>query len=237
MPDFNEWSGQIVSLTDRTIEVLQDRIRTGILVPGELYSVYRLADELGVSRSPVREALLRLTETGMVVIEKNRGFRVMIPGPRELTEIMAVRLALEVPAAGRVVQRIGSGDLAALHAERDAMRAAVTQGDEGTFLRHDQRLHSLLLHLAGNTRVTWIIENLRDATRLVDVSTIRESRSMAEVHREHLPVLIAVERGDAEDARNAMRVHLESTERLLLRRAAETAASADDRRLWNELIG
>ncbi|MBG6184305.1 DNA-binding GntR family transcriptional regulator [Arthrobacter sp. CAN_A214] len=226
------------TLTDRTIEAVREGIRAGTLVPGELYSVYRLANELGVSRSPVRDALLRLAETGMVAFERNRGFRVVLPGARELTEIIAVRLALEVPAAERAAVRAQESDHAALQAEYEAMQSSVAAGDETAFLLHDQRLHALLLELAGNTHATRIIENLRDATRLVGTSTIRRSRSLEDVYLEHRPILDAIAGGDAPAAGAAMRRHLESTGRLLLREAAGTSeVGADSDALWEELVG
>ena len=223
------------SLTERTIQAVRDGIRKGTFVPGELYSVYQLADRLGVSRSPVREALLRLAETGMVTIEKNRGFRVVMPGARELAEIMAVRVALEVPAAAQAARRARPADRASLEKEREAMQQAVRDGDEGAFLLHDQRLHAHLLNLAGNSHTIRIIENLRDATRLVGMSTIRTARSLEEVYAEHLPILTAVEHGDAEAAARAMRRHLESTGKLLLRGAATGNDDVD--RLWEDYVG
>ncbi len=223
------------SLAERTIETVRDGIRNGTFIPGELYSVYQLADQLGVSRSPVREALLRLAETGMVVIERNRGFRVLLPDARELAEIMSVRIALEVPAAAQAAQRATDDDRAALQQELAHMRAAVTAGDEGAFLLADQRLHGILLKLAGNSHTIRIIENLRDATRLVGMSTIRTARSLEEVYAEHLPVLTAVGNGDSASAAEAMRRHLESTGRLLLRGAAGEHDDVD--RLWQEYVG
>ncbi|MHA7294316.1 GntR family transcriptional regulator [Arthrobacter sp. HLT1-21] len=226
------------TLADRTIDAVREGIRNGRLVPGELYSVYRLADELGVSRSPVRDALLRLAETGMVAFERNRGFRVVLPGARELTEITAVRLALEVPAAERAAIRAQESDRGALDAELEAMRVSFTVGDEAAFLLHDQRFHALLLDLAGNAHVTRIIENLRDATRLVGISTIRRSRSLEDVYREHRPILDAIHQGDPSAAGAAMRRHLESTGRLLLQEAArESDTDPDFNALWNDLVG
>ncbi|MBG6185641.1 DNA-binding GntR family transcriptional regulator [Arthrobacter sp. CAN_A214] len=230
--------GRAPTLTDRTIDAVREGIRNGTLVPGELYSVYRLANELGVSRSPVRDALLRLAETGMVAFERNRGFRVVLPDARELAEIIAVRLALEVPAAERAAVRASTADHVALHAEYAAMQASVTAGDDAAFLLHDQRFHTLLLELAGNAHATRIIENLRDATRLVGTSTIRTSRSLDDVYREHQPILDAIQQGDPSAAGAAMRRHLESTGWLLLREAAGgSEASTDSNALWDELVG
>lgn len=231
-------SGRPPTLTDRTIQAVREGIRNGTLVPGELYSVYRLADELGVSRSPVRDALLRLAETGMVSIERNRGFRVVLPGARELTEIIAVRLALEVPAAQRAAVRAQETDRQALKAAYEAMQATVSAGDETAFMMHDQRFHALLLGLAGNAHATRIIENLRDATRLVGTSTIRTSRSLDDVYREHRPLLDAIEQGNASAAGAAMRRHLESTGRLLLQEAASgNNGDHNSNALWDDLVG
>lgn len=225
------------SLTERTIEVVRDAIRQGTLVPGELYSVYRLSEELGVSRSPVRDALLRLAETGMISFERNRGFRVILPDAHELAEIFAIRLALEVPAAGRAAGAAQEADLEALRLECAAMENAAAAGDEPLFMLHDQRLHALILGLAGNRRVGRIIENLRDATRLVGASTIEKSRTLQDVHREHLPVVEAIAAGDSAAAAEAMHRHLTETGRLLLRGAVQRdGGTVDEGSLWDELV-
>src|SRR5690349_1341274 len=96
-------------LADSVVTEVRDRIRTRRLVPGATYSVYQLADELGVSRSPVREGLVKLAEAGVVRFRRNRGFQVLLPEPRDIAEIFAVRVALEVPAARRAATR-GSDD-------------------------------------------------------------------------------------------------------------------------------
>ena len=229
------------SLTERTIEAVREAIRSQVLVPGELYSVYQLATELGVSRSPVRDALLRLAETGMVRFERNRGFRVLVPGPQELAEMIAIRLALEVPAARRAALCTGPADVAALNAACQAMEVATLTGDEAVFLLHDQRLHALILELAGNGYARRIIDNLRDATRLTGASTLEHSRSLADVYAEHLPIVTALTRRDPEGAALAMRQHIEQTGRLLLHDAVLREPSFPntagiEQQLWAALI-
>jgi DNA-binding GntR family transcriptional regulator len=225
-PSLRPLSTNVPSLTERTIEAVREAIRTQILVPGELYSVYQLATELGVSRSPVRDALLRLAETGMVRFERNRGFRVMLPGPQDLAEMIAIRLALEVPAARRAAPRTGPADAAALTAACQAMAAAAAAGDEAVFMLHDQRLHALILDLAGNGYARRIIDNLRDATRLTGASTVERSRSLTDVYAEHLPIVTALVAQDADGAADAMRHHIEQTGRLLLHDAVLREAAA-----------
>lgn len=230
-----------LSLTERTIEALREAIRDGTLTPGELYSVYQIAEDLGVSRSPVREALLRLAETGMVRFERNKGFRVVIPGPNELAEMISVRIALEVPAARRAatVAKSASGDRGLL-AECTAMKKAASSRNELLFMVHDQRLHAIILELAGNSYVQRIIENLRDATRLVGASTIKGSRTLDEVFLEHLPIVDAIVAGDGDAAALAMEEHLKVTGRILLRDAVSRPGAGEhtnDAELWARFIG
>lgn len=200
------------SLTDHVVAHVRDEVRAGRLVPGELYSVYRLSDELGVSRSPVREALLRLSEAGLVAFERNRGFRVHVPDPHDIAEIFAVRLALEVPAARRLAGRVTPAVRSELEAQRDAMRAAVVAGDEPGFSRDDRGLHALVLERSGNRRAAAVVDGLRETTRLLGAST---SRSLEHVRAEHDPLVDALLAGDADAAGEAMCVHLERTGRLL----------------------
>lgn len=227
-----------LTLTEKTIEAVRDAIRNGILLPGELYSVYQLAEDLGVSRSPVRDALLRLAETGMVRFERNKGFRVVLPGPQELAEMISVRIALEVPAAGRAASAAILGKDHGLRIECDAMQAAAATQNERLFRLHDQRLHAIILELAGNNYVRRVIENLRDATRLVGASTIRGTRTLAEVYQEHSPIVDAIEAGDSAAAAHAMDLHLKITGRVLLNDAlSREGLQTDETILWERLIG
>jgi DNA-binding GntR family transcriptional regulator len=226
------------SLTDQVIASVRDGVRTGALRPGELYSAYQLADLLGVSRSPVREALLRLAEAGMVTLERNRGFRVSVPGAREIAEIFQLRLLLEVEAARRAAARIDPAVAATLHAELDAMDAAAGAHDEPDFMQHDQRLHSMIIAAAGNRRTQQLVDGLRDATRLLGASTVDTSRSLHDIAAEHRPIVAAITAGDRDAAAAAMHAHLEHTARLLL---AQTVREAGDQldpdQLWAEVSG
>lgn len=226
------------SLTERTIQAVRDAIHSGKLVPGELYSVYRIAEDLGVSRSPVRDALLRLGETGLVRFEPSRGFRVMVPGPKQLIEMVAVRIALEVPAAERAALAVGKGQKDKLQKEWEALSGAARSGDESLFMFHDQRLHGIILTLAGNTYVQRIIDNLRDATRLAGASTTTQGfRNLTEVLEEHRPLVEAILAGDGSRAAAAMDDHLRSTGRALLRNSlAHDDSGEDEAELWNSLV-
>ncbi|MEV6984121.1 GntR family transcriptional regulator [Sphaerisporangium sp. NPDC051017] len=210
----------VPSLTERAVQVIRRAITTGDLIPGKLYSVHQLSKDLGVSRSPVRDALLRLEETGMVRFERNRGFRIVLPGARELAEIFGVRLALEVPAAAMAARRATDEQIAAMSEELESMRAAAADDDEPTFMLHDQQFHSGLLAAAGNEYARGVIDNIRIATRMVGTSTVKNQRSLAEVILEHEPILEAVAKRDERAAISAMSRHLRHTGEMLVQRTS-----------------
>jgi DNA-binding GntR family transcriptional regulator len=204
------------SLADAVAQAVRDGIAAGELVPDRTYSVYQLADLLGVSRSPVREGMLRLAEAGLVEIRRNRGFRVLPPRAHDVEEIVEIRLALEPPAAGKAA-RLGTGEQhTAIRAALDAMAAAAARGDDASFWPADRTLHDLLLRAAGNVRAAAIVAQLRSTTALLGPPTTASGRTLAEIHAEHEPVVAAVLARDGAGAEAAMRAHLAATGALLV---------------------
>lgn len=217
------------SLAEAVVGAVRSGITAGELVPDETYSVYQLADLLGVSRSPVREALLRLAEAGLVRIDRNRGFRVLTPLARDIEEIFDIRLALEPIAARRAAEHATDDQRAQVRDAFEAMRVATD--DEARFWVADHAVHDSLLRAGGNQRVATIIERLRATTALLGPPTTTAGRTLAEIRDEHEPIVTAILRRDGDAAEQAMRDHLEHTGRLLARslagRSATTPSSAE----------
>ncbi len=203
------------SLADGVAAAVRDGVARGLLVPGTTYSVYQLADELGVSRSPAREALLRLGEAGLVTIVRNRGFHVVRPTAHDVEEIFQVRLALEPAAARRLCERGDEASVAAVGAAYDDLAASAGRGDEPAFWRADRAVHDRILRGAGNARAALIVEQLRAATVLLGAPTTATGRSLLEICAEHEPVVRAVLARDGAAAEAAMREHLSRTGALL----------------------
>jgi len=204
------------TLTDRAVATLRAAILDGRLAAGSLHSVARLAALLGVSRTPVREALLLLERQGMVRFERNRGVRVLAADARDLDEVFDLRLLLEVPAARRAAARADAGDVAALAQELAQMRRHAEAGDEAAFMVHDQRFHARLLELAGNRRLVGMVAGLRDQVRVRGASTVGRGRDLHAILAEHAAILDALRAGDPEVVAEAMRDHLVRTRELLL---------------------
>jgi DNA-binding GntR family transcriptional regulator len=179
-----------------------------------------LADQLGVSRTPVREALIKLAQQGMVRFERNRGVRVLLTSLHDLEEVFALRLLLEPPAVQRAVTRLDAAHRRELRRTFVQMEKAAKADDEFTMLEHDRRFHRALLEVAGNTRLASFVDGLRDMVLRRGVSTARESRSLDDIVAEHREILELAEAGDAEGAAEAMRVHIRHTAELLIAQEA-----------------
>lgn len=206
------------TLADAVAVAVREAIAAGELIEGTTYSVYQLAELLGVSRSPVREALLRLADAGLVQIARNRGFRVVLPTRHDVEEIFEIRLALEPAACRRAAGYADDETRRGITAHLDAMRTAADSDDPESFWPADRALHDALLRAAGNGRAAVIVDQLRAATALLGPPTTATGRTLMEIHAEHAPVVAAVVSNDPELAERAMRTHLETTAALLTAR-------------------
>jgi len=220
------------SITDRVRESIREAIIDGRLAPGSLHSVQSLASSFGVSRTPVREALIDLEGRGMVEFERNRGVRILQTSIHDLEEILSLRILLEVPAAHRAAEQAPEETAAALSDELQAMRKAARDRDEMTMMAHDRRFHEIINEASGNSRLAAYVDSLRDLILTRGVSTVGRSRDLPEIVREHEAIIAAIEAGDPEAAAAAMKRHLVNTASLLLRQEAGTEPSLR----WAELV-
>lgn len=216
------------SATDQVFAQLREEIVSGRLEPGSRHSVYRLSDELGVSRTPVREAVLRLADLGLVVIEKNRGVRVRGVQVEDVRDVFELRLLLEVPVAAEAARSDDPALAAGLRETLAAMHEAADAGDTASFARLDRSLHAALGDAVGNARLSQEVDRLRDSIQVRGVATFGRTRSMRDVADEHEPIVAAVEAGDPAAAASAMRDHLVRTAALLI----EQVGGAEAARAW-----
>ncbi len=219
------------------MDAVRAALDNGVMRPGVKYSVYQLSEALGVSRTPVRDALLRLEEVGLIRFEARQGFRILLPDPREIADIFAVRLALESPAVARAATVCDAALTARLRDRMELLGAAAATGDEHTFAQHDLLLHDDILEAAANSRAREIIRSLRESTRLLGASTAERSRSLHEIDSEHLPIVSAIIANQPERAVDAMRSHLTTTGRLLVAQAIrDQGADLDTDTVWAQAV-
>jgi DNA-binding GntR family transcriptional regulator len=205
-----------VSLKQQVTEILRNTIAAGDLLPGSLHSVRELAQRLGVSRTPVREALIDLSSRGMVRFERNHGVRILQTTLHDLDEIFEIRLLLEVPASRRAVERLDEVGIRSLRSAFESMERAARVGDEPRMWRWDRTFHHTLLTLSGNRRLADYVDSLRDMVLMRGATTAGRTRTLIEIVDEHRDILDCIVKKDAAGAAKALQAHIKHTAELLI---------------------
>jgi GntR family transcriptional repressor for pyruvate dehydrogenase complex len=231
------------SVVDAVVERLEEMIFAG-LEPGEaLPSEGQLAEALGVSRLSVREATRTLEARGLLDISKGRRPRIAAPSgalvgdffktavrrdPRALLDLLEVRRALEVHIAALAARRATTGDIADMEMSIAAMRAA--EGESEAFHAADVRFHENLAAASGNRMLVFLIEAFAQPLRASRLRSFAGHRARGggihDVVQQHQTILDAVAARNPKAAAQAMREHLEQTERDLRAHLQDTAAEA-----------
>lgn len=199
-------------LERRVYEQLRHEIVDGTLRPGEQLVEARIADELGVSKTPVREALIRLQRDGLVSIEPYRGARVVEPSPDDVREILELRLLLEGHVARDLARRRPPEVLAALRRSIEASREALAAGDRDRLLDALTEFSDIQADACGNSRMAKLLVDLRSVLLLIGATSLRAPGREARSIEQHEAILAAIERGDPEAAAEATVAHIRSIE-------------------------
>ena len=200
----------VVSLAPRALyqdvaELLRQRIFTRELEPGSWIDEIRLAQEYGISRTPLREALKVLAAEGLVTMKMRRGAYVTEVSEQDMTEVYHLLALLESDAAGAVAGTATPAELAelaALHAELEQ-----SQGDRERFFAVNERFHMRLLEIAGNRWRRQMVAHLRKVMKLNRHHSLFKSGRIAESLAEHAAVMAALQARDAAAAVDRMRAH------------------------------
>lgn len=200
---------QQVSLREQALVIVRQAIVSGEIGPNEIYSASALATRLGVSNSPVREAMLTLVNQGILEPVRNRGFRIVPISDHDLDEIGEMRRMLEIPGVAALVDRASDEDIEALRPVAEEIDRAARSGDVSGFLEADRRFHLGLLELGGNTRLVESVAQLRDQTRLYGVSALAERGTLQQTAPEHFEILDALLARDTAAVQRVMARHLD----------------------------
>ncbi|MGP3974043.1 GntR family transcriptional regulator [Streptomyces sp. 8N114] len=197
-----------VSLREQAREAVRTRIVLGQIKPGQVESAINVAAALGVSVTPVREAIMDLANLGVVEIIRNRGFRVPVLTDHDLDEIFRIRTMLEAPAMADVVQALDGEPVPQFRRLAEQITDAAREGDLVSFLDRDRQFHLGLLELLGNHRLVEIVGQLRDQARMQGLQKLADQGELTQSGEEHIAIVDAIESGDCELAAELMRKHL-----------------------------
>lgn len=202
-------------------QTLRDSIINGDLKRGEIYNEMALAKELGISRTPVREALLELSAQGLVSFLPRRGVVVNDYSRRDVEEVFEVRKAIELFAIDRAASMEPRPDLTEMAQALEKQRKAVEDGSKIDYLRADRDFHHSFSRLLANQRLLAILDNIRDLVQVMSLGALAKEGRDEEVIQEHQRVIEAVELGDPQKARKAMEEHLDRSQEAVLIRFQE----------------
>ena len=196
---------------------LKDEIRHNRMPPGFQAPEPEIALRLGMSRTPVREALIRLESEGLVELIPRRGARVLPISPSDMKEIYEVLTALEPSAAANLAGRKPSiAELEPLAKATQDMEDALSQNDHDTWAEADDRFHNDLLQLHGNRRLKDIVSALHDQVYRARIVTLRLRALPVQSTLDHRTILTHLSEGEAEEARVSFRMHRERAAEELL---------------------
>lgn len=207
-------------MADTVYERLREQIFTGELEPGARLSVPALAERLEVSRSPVRDAVLRLVRERLANEEPRRGAVVAEVGLTELVAIYEVREVLEGLAARLAVENAGRRLVRALGDALDDHERAVGVADVQASTEADMRFHALIREASGNAEVCRLLEDAQTQVRLA-MRTTTVTAGPRQALADHRAILTAIESGDPGKAEQAARAHIFRLREVLLREAEE----------------
>jgi DNA-binding GntR family transcriptional regulator len=203
------------SLREQIKDVILQRIVEGSLEPGSRIVETRIAQELGVSQGPVREALRDLEQLGCVVHEPNRGCSVRDFSLEELLKAFPVRAALEALAARLAAERITKAELAELEQLLERMTKAARRGDAHDQSQANASFHATIVRAARNRTLERQWQMLEPYSRTY-VTVSRPGIDLVFLSDRHVPILNALRRRDPAAAAEAMQEHLMGAADLLM---------------------
>jgi DNA-binding GntR family transcriptional regulator len=197
-----------VSLVDAAYEQIRRRILDNVWPPGHRALEQEVALALGMSRTPVREAIMRLRNEGLVEVIPRHGLRVLPVSPNDMREIYEILSALECMAAERLASRRPSDEeLKPLIDACRAMDKALKADDLDAWAAADERFHAHLLELAGNRQLQATVLNYWDRAHRARMFTLRLRPKPVNSTKEHLQMVERLRAGDAEGAARVTRAH------------------------------
>ena len=203
---------EYLPLRDVVFNTLRQAILKGELEPGERLMEIQLADRLGVSRTPIREAIRKLELEGLVLMIPRKGAEVAKISEKSLRDVLEVRRSLDELAIELAIERMTDDDIAALEAAQEQFREAVAGSDAMTIAQCDENYHDIIYNATGNSRLVQILNNLREQMYRYRLEYIKDADKRQILVLEHDQILKAVKGRHVAEAKTAIREHIDNQE-------------------------
>lgn len=208
---------EFLPLRDVVFNTLRKAILTGELKPGERLLEIHLANRLGVSRTPIREAIRKLELEGLVIMIPRRGAEVAQITEKSLKEVLEVRRALDALCAELACDRITAEEEERLKQACDEFERATETKDATTIAAADVALHDIIVQATGNRRLIQLINNLSEQMYRYRFEYIKDENRHDNLIDEHRMIYESIIGRDKEKAAAAAKLHIDNQERFVIR--------------------
>lgn len=225
--NFKVTMNEYLPLRDVVFNTLRQAILKGELEPGERLMEIQLAERLGVSRTPIREAIRKLELEGLVLMIPRKGAEVAEISEKSLREVLEVRRSLEELSIELACQRISEEGIKELEEAEEAFAQAVKTGEIMTIAESDERFHEVIYAATANSRLVQIVNNLREQMYRYRLEYIKDEDKRQILVVEHEHILRAVRSRNIAEAKNAVREHIDN-QQLTITKNLKERSSADE---------
>ena len=212
MKDISLKMDEYLPLRDVVFNTLRNAILTGELPPGERLMEIKLADKLGVSRTPIREAIRKLELEGLVVNTPRKGAEVANISPEDLRDVLEVRRSLEVLAISLACEKMTEETLELLHENIDAFKHSVDAKATSDIASVDVTFHDIIYKSTGNNRLIQILNNISEQMYRYRFEYIKNKESWNRLVEEHTNIYEAIKNRDKDLAVKSILLHIDNQE-------------------------
>ena len=208
---------EYLPLRDVVFNTLRRAILKGELKPGERLMEITLADKLGVSRTPIREAIRKLELEGLVVMAPRKGAKVASITERDLNDVLEVRKGMEVLAISLACKRITGEELEKLETIEQSFQKLIESGNLTELAEMDVKFHDTIYQATNNQRLVQLLNNLREKMyryRMEYLKDIAVRRTLAE---EHKAICRALRERDEQQAEEYVSIHIDNQQKAIIR--------------------
>lgn len=203
-------------LREIVYEELKLQILTGKIVPGTRMMEVELAEDMGVSRTPIREAIRKLEKEGLVTIEPRRGAYASQISTDDMIEILEVRQNMEGLAACMAAARMKPEQLKLIEEAEEAYNIAVEKGSTADMIFYDSKFHKLIVEASNNKTLLQLIEPLQEMALRFRYLYYDDFKRAENMPHEHQIIIDAIAKGDAEAAKEAADTHIRKLKELVI---------------------
>lgn len=208
MKDFRVDINEYLPLRDVVFNTLRRAILMGELEPGERLMELQLTQKLGVSRTPIREAIRKLELEGLVVMVPRKGAAVARITEKDLQDVLEVRRSLEELAVALACERISQEELEHLRQCMEAFRESLATDDIILIAEKDVEFHDIIFNATDNRRLVQMLNNLREQMYRYRFEYLKNKETHAQLLQEHEDILRCLQERRQEEAKAAIRGHI-----------------------------